>query len=99
MPWRFFWRLAMRFDYRKLTLLTLGLLASGGAVYAASGDVSPYLEGSFAWPRYEEQGYRANPTAGVVRFGFNFDRFWSLEALGMFGFSGGTVYALGIPVS
>jgi len=71
----------------------------GGAAHAATDDMKPYLEGSYAWPKMETSGFSATAGVGIVRAGINFDRFVALEAFGAFGTSDANGGVYGIPVS
>jgi outer membrane immunogenic protein len=80
-------------------VLAAYLLAIGGAAHAATDDMKPYIEGSYAWPKLDSGGYSATMGAGIVRAGINFDKYWAIEALGAFGTSDANLTAVGIPIS
>jgi outer membrane immunogenic protein len=81
------------------SLLAPCLLAMAGAAHAATNEMKPYIEGSYAWPRLDSDGYSATMGAGIVRAGINFNQYWALEALGAFGSSDANLDVLGVPIS
>jgi outer membrane immunogenic protein len=83
----------------RVALLAPCLLAIAIAAQAATDDMKPYIEGSYAWPQLNSGGYSATMGAGLVRAGVNFDRYWALEAVGAFGTSDANISGLGIPIS
>jgi len=85
--------------FRKVAaLLVPCLLAVGTAARATTDEMTPYVEGSYAWPSLDSGGYSATMGAGIVRAGVNFNRYWALEAAGAFGTSNANITALGIPI-
>ena len=80
-------------------LLAPCLLAIGGAAHASTDDLKPYVEGGYAWTKLQSEGFSTTPHAGVVRAGVMFDKFWGIEALGIFGGSQGDLNVAGIPMS
>jgi hypothetical protein len=75
------------------------LLFIGSFAQAATNEIKPYIEGSYAWPTLDSGGYSATMGAGIVRAGVNFDRYWGLEAVGAFGTSDANISVLSIPIS
>ena len=78
-------------------LLAPCLLAMGGVAQAAD-EVTPYVEGSYAWPKLDSSGFSATSGAFVVRGGVNFNQYWAVEAVGLFGTSDATIN-VGFPIS
>jgi len=75
------------------------LLVIGGAAHAATDEIKPYVEGSYAWPKFDSGGYSGTMGAGIVRAGVNFHRYWAVEAVGAFGTADAHISAYGIPIS
>ena len=63
-------------------LLGPWLLAMSSAAHPASGEMTPYVEASYAWPKLESSGLSATTGATVIRAGVNFNQYWALEAVG-----------------
>ena len=82
-----------------VAVLAPGLVAASSVAQAATGSISPYVEGSYSWTKLESSGYSTTPHAGVVRAGVTFDKYWAIEGLGMFGGSQGDLNVQGIPIS
>jgi Outer membrane protein beta-barrel domain len=89
----------MNFTKRLAALLVPCLLAIGSGAQAATGDMEPYVEGSYAWPKLDTSGFSATAGVGIVRAGVNFNRYVALEAVGAFGTSDANGGAYGIPIA
>jgi hypothetical protein len=61
--------------------------------------MEPYVEGSYSWPKMDTSGFSATAGVGIVRAGFNFNRYGGLEAVGAFGTSDANGGVYGIPIS
>jgi hypothetical protein len=75
------------------------LLAISGGAHAGTGESTPYVEAGYAWPRLSSSGYAATAGAAFVRAGFNFDRYWALEAAGLIGTANGNISGFEIPIT
>ena len=73
------------------------LLGIAGAAQAAD-EMKPYVEASYAWPKLDSSGFSATSGAMVLRGGVNFNPYWGVEAVGLFGTSDATIN-VGFPIS
>jgi hypothetical protein len=87
---------------RAFIAASIGLLALGAAAPTAraadDGESTIHFEASYAYPELGSSGVTATPRTIALRAGYDFSRYFALEAMGVFGIGEETADILGYPV-